>query len=128
MSRAACPACAKDRARQQSAVPRGATWFQPGAAEACARMRSSARQWWERAPGWFREAIREPAPPTYSPPAYGTPVCRMKPAQLVAELTRQSARLSRALVGDYAGPRAAEEYVLARRVELGLNHLQEVAA
>jgi hypothetical protein len=105
-----CAACANDVSHKL-----------PSGGDACARMRTTARQWWEREPGWFRDSIRDPAPLTYAPPPYGTPVSRMNEKQLAAELGRQSKRLGAALVGDFAGPRAAEEYTLARRAELGLD-------
>lgn len=89
-----------------------------------------AKMWWDREPGYVRDEIareiayaNRPAI-TYAPEPYGTPICAMTPRQLVAELTRQSKRLANAVLGeyrDYTGPRAAEEYVTARRAELGLD-------
>lgn len=88
-----------------------------------------ARSWWDREPGYVRDEIarelayaNRPAI-TYEPIPYGTPVCAMTPKQLVAELGRQSKRLANALVGDYVGPRAAEQYIDARRLELQLDLL-----
>jgi hypothetical protein len=84
--------------------------------------------WWEREPGWVRDEIRREHAiadglPLSPLPGYGTPVCRMTPKQLTAELGRQSKRLAAALVGDFAGPNAAENWTNYRREELGLNDL-----
>jgi len=84
-----------------------------------------ANPWWERDPGWVKDDIRRalvrstltPGPWLVGP----VPVASMTPKQLAAELARQSKRLAAALVGDFAGPRAAEQWTEYRREQLGLN-------
>lgn len=87
-----------------------------------------AVMWWDKEPGWVRDEIRRARPrPARLRLAPGpwlvgpVPVADMTPKQITAELTRQSKRLAAALVGDFAGPKAAEEWTNYRREQLGLN-------
>lgn len=126
MSRGACAACAADRAR---GVGQSAS-----AAVACARLRSTRPQWWEREPGYFadelaaiRRANRRPPPPPLPALPKIKALSEYTPRELAAELAKQSKRLAAAQVGDFSGPKAAEDWVAFRREQLGFN-LHKVAA
>ena len=66
----------------------------------CQRMHSKVRQWWEREPGWFRREFKAQGPTEWWPRigrdfTGGFRLYRATQAQLVAELARQSQRLSK---------------------------------
>lgn len=80
-----------------------------------------ARMWWDREPGWVRDEIRAALRrPSEAAPYW---LKRVRPESL----TDVSKRLARAALHDprtgdvWTGPRAAEEWTLYRRAQLGLD-------